>query len=190
MIEREIPDETIVLLILEGQIELFRDIVDRYQGQIFRMGMYFFRNSEDASDFLQEVFIQVYTKLDTYKQLSPFKFWILKIAYNLGISKTRISKPSVSLNESLLEESVACNESPESSLEISETQAIINKAINELPEKYRICIEMYFYEDLKYAEISQITGFPINTVKSHVFRAKQLLRDSLKKTIKEDDDEL
>ena len=148
--------------------------------------MYFFRNSEDASDFLQEVFIQAYTKLGTYKQLSPFKFWILKIAYNLGISKARGSKPSVSLTE----ETIACNESPESLLEVSETQALVNKAMNELPEKYRICIEMHFYEDLKYAEISRITGFPINTVKSNVLRAKRLLRDSLKKTILEDSNEM
>ena len=186
MIEKELADEAIVHLVLEGQTELFRNIVNRYQNQIFRMGMYFFRNSEDASDFLQEVFIQAYTKLGTYKQLSPFKFWIFKIAYNLGISKTKNLKPNVSLPE----ESIACDKSPENLLEISETQIIINKAMNELPEKYRICIEMYFYENLKYAEISQITGFPLNTVKSNVFRAKQILRDSLKKTIKEDYNEM
>jgi RNA polymerase sigma-70 factor (ECF subfamily) len=62
--------------------------------------------------------------------------------------------------------------------------------MNELPEKYRICIEMHFYEDLKYAEISRITGFPINTVKSNVLREKRLLRDSLKKTILEDSNEM
>jgi len=186
MIEKELADEVIVLLILEGQTELFRNIVDRYQKQIFRIGMYFFKNSEDASDFLQEVFIQAYTKLGTYKQLSPFKFWLLKIAYNFGISKTRTSKPNVSLPE----EGIACDKSPEDLLEISETQILVNKAINELPEKYRICIEMYFYEDLKYAEISRITGFPLNTVKSNVLRAKQLLRNSLKKTIQEDYNEM
>ena len=180
MIEKELADEAIVHLVLEGEIELFRNIVDRYQGQIFRIGMYFFRNSEDASDFLQEVFIQAYTKLGTYRQLSPFKFWLLKIAYNLGISKARTYRSNVSLPDD-----IACGKLPEDLLEISETQILINKAINELPEKYRICIEMYFYEGFKYVEISQITGFSLNTIKSNVFRAKQLLRDSLK-TIAED----
>ena len=186
MIEKELADEVIIRSVLEGQTELFRIIVERYQGQIFRMGIYFFHNRDDAFDFLQEVFLQAYIKLGTYKQLSPFKFWILKIAYNLGISKTRIYMPSVSLPE----ESIACEKSPEDLLEISETQAVINKAINELPEKYRICIEMYFYEDLKYAEISQITRFPLNTVKSNVLRAKRLLRNSLKETVAEDYNEL
>jgi len=75
-------------------------------------------------------------------------------------------------------------------LEISETQTIINKAMDELPEKYKICIEMYFYEDLKYIEISQITGLSVNTVKSNVFRAKQILRDLLKETFAENYGEL
>ena len=182
MIEKDLADEAIVHLILDGQTEFFRNIVERYQGQIFRIGMYFFKNSEDASDFLQEVFILAYTKLGSYKHLSPFKFWFLKIAYNFGISKTRTSKPNVSLPE----EGIACDKSPEDLLEISETQILVNKALNELPQKYRVCIVLYFYEDLKYAEISRITGFPLNTVKSNVLRAKQLLRNSLKNVVKED----
>jgi RNA polymerase sigma-70 factor (ECF subfamily) len=48
-----------------------------------------------------------------------------------------------------------------------------------LPPRQAICIELYFYYNLKYSEISEITGFPVNTIKSHVFRAKKLLRERL-----------
>jgi len=53
-------------------------------------------------------------------------------------------------------------------------------SLRELPERYRVCIDMFFFYDCSYREIEEITGFPVNTVKSHVFRAKKLLREKLK----------
>ena len=59
-----------------------------------------------------------------------------------------------------------------------------------LPEKYRVCIDLYFFYGLPYAEISAMTGFPVNTIKSHVSRAKRMLRDSLRETMAEGNDEM
>jgi len=57
-------------------------------------------------------------------------------------------------------------------------QAVL-ESLKELPERYRICIDMFFFYDLTYQEIEVITGFPVNTIKSHVFRAKKLLKEKL-----------
>ena len=59
------------------------------------------------------------------------------------------------------------------------TQDAIRTAISELPEKYAVCIEMYFFYDIPYKEISEITEFPENTIKSHIFRAKKILKARL-----------
>ena len=48
-----------------------------------------------------------------------------------------------------------------------------------MPERYRVCVDMFFFYDMPYADISEVTGLPVNTIKSHVFRAKKLLRDRL-----------
>ncbi len=53
------------------------------------------------------------------------------------------------------------------------------EALGELPERYRICVDMFFFYDRSYLEIEAITGFPVNTIKSHVFRAKKILREKL-----------
>jgi RNA polymerase sigma-70 factor (ECF subfamily) len=52
-------------------------------------------------------------------------------------------------------------------------------AVMELPERYRICVDLFFFYDRSYQEIEAITGYPVNTIKSHVFRAKKLLRAKL-----------
>ena len=59
------------------------------------------------------------------------------------------------------------------------TGQAIREAIKELPEQYAICLDMYFFYDVPHAEISNITGLPVNTIKSHIFRAKKILKEKL-----------
>jgi len=67
---------------------------------------------------------------------------------------------------------------------------MLMRAVGALPERYRICVELYFFMGLTYGEIGRITGYPVNTIKSNVLRAKTMLRDELKGTIAEDYNEL
>ena len=71
------------------------------------------------------------------------------------------------------------NLSPEENQIRSVTAAAIREAIKKLPQKYAVCVEMYFSYDIPYQQISDITGFPVNTIKSHIFRAKKILKDKL-----------
>jgi RNA polymerase sigma-70 factor (ECF subfamily) len=59
-------------------------------------------------------------------------------------------------------------------------KSAVRQAVSELPEKFRVCIDLFFFYGRSYDEIEIITGFPVNTVKSHVFRAKKLLREKLR----------
>jgi RNA polymerase sigma-70 factor (ECF subfamily) len=69
---------------------------------------------------------------------------------------------------------------PEASAILRESRATIKQAMQSLPKKYSICLDFYFAFGLKYREISSITGIPVNTIKSHVFRAKEALRETLR----------
>ena len=77
-------------------------------------------------------------------------------------------------------------ELPEKNHIYGEIKQILAEEINRLPERYRICIDFYFFLGLKYNEISEITGYPVNTIKSDVLRAKNILRQKLKGTIAEE----
>ena len=88
------------------------------------------------------------------------------------------------------EELAADDMTPERSHLRKEIREVLMEAVRKLPERYRICVDLYFFMGLTYGEISEITGYPVNTIKSNVLRAKIMLRDELKGTIAEDYHEL
>jgi len=179
-------DEQIVKSVLKGNQGDFCEIVDRYQKQIFIIGRRFFYNNDDASDFTQEVFIQAYKNLKSFRGLSPFRFWLFKIAYNLGINR----KKSIRIEGELPALLSSDHETPEKDHVSEELRYLVQKAVDKLPEKYRICIDFYFFMSMSHKEISRVTGFPVNTVKSHVLRAKRILKSTLEGTIAEEYHEL
>lgn len=183
MIIKSDSDEGLVKKTLNGSQTAFAELVRRYKDKVFSIGKRFFYNTHDAEDFVQEVFFKVYEKLETFRFRSKFKYWLGTIAYNHGINRKKSLHDIQSLDELALSEDKAL---PEEHLEKSELASLLVGAVNSLPEKYRICVELYFYWGLKYREISVIINSPVNTVKSNVLRAKMLLRDMLKGTGVED----
>ena len=176
-------DDKIINKVKDGDIDSFRVIVKRYQEQVFSIGMRFFRNKDDSYDFVQDVFIKAFNNVESFRGVSEFRFWLYKIAYNHGINAVKAKVADQTLVEQSL---VDRKQIPEKVHLTEEIKGALLSAIEELPENYRICLDFFFFFGLSYTEISNITGFPVNTIKSNVFRAKQLLRDALRGTIAED----
>ena len=162
---------------LKGDSRAFAMLMSLYKKRVEMLGMSFFKNHSDTEDFVQEVFLRAYTKLSTYKGNSLFSTWITRVAYNIAINSVNRRKDYVALTEE--------NSPPDSDLTPEEKQIqkatfeAVHAAIEELPERFAICLDLYFFYDIPYQEISEITEIPVNTIKSHIFRAKQLLRDKL-----------
>ena len=169
-------DRVILEQILSGQKELFRLLVQRYEQQIFGMGMSFFRNKEDASDFTQEVFLKIYRSLSRFEGRSRFSTWVYKIAYNTAVNSIKRSKEYLSLSEN---DTIPDGDTPERGMLRKVLREAVLDGIDGLPERYRICVDLFFFYDRSLKEIEAITGDPVNTIKSHVFRAKKLLRKKL-----------
>ncbi|MCL2230318.1 MAG: sigma-70 family RNA polymerase sigma factor [Treponema sp.] len=175
----EISDELIVSQIVSGQKDLFRLIVRQYEKAVFAMGLSFFRNSEDASDFAQEVFLKAFRNLSRFEGRSRFSTWLYKIAYNTALNEVNRRKEYLSLAEEDAEKLSGRDETPEMQAIDSVAKDSVKTAIKELPERFRICVDLYFFYDRSYQEIEGITGIPVNTIKSHVHRAKNILREKL-----------
>ena len=169
-------DQVIISQVVSGQKELFRLLVKRHEQAVYGMGMSFFRNAEDASDFTQEVFLKTFRNLSRFEGRSRFSTWLYKIAYNTAINSITRKKDYQSLAEA---EIIPDNDTPERKLLRSFARDAVLGAITELPERFRICVDLFFFYDRSYQEIEAITGYPVNTIKSHVFRAKKLLRGKL-----------
>jgi RNA polymerase sigma-70 factor (ECF subfamily) len=170
-------DRLILEQILAGQKELFRLLVKRHEQQVYGMGMSFFRNMEDASDFTQEVFFKVYRSLSQFEGRARFSTWLYKIAYNTAVNCVKRSKEDY---RSLSEDETAPDEdTPERRMLRKVLREAVLEAVTELPPKYRVCVDLFFFYDRSLKEIEAITGYPVNTIKSHVHRAKKLLRNKL-----------
>jgi len=183
----DLSDEAVVKRVLAGETGCFRVILERYQKKVYAIGLRFFRNADDASDFTQEVFLRSYDRLGTFRGDSRFYSWIVRVAYNLGINAVRRARPEESMTEEYVR---SATPGPESIHIRGEVASALREALAALPEKYRICLDLFFFMGLSYGEISEVTGYNVNTIKSHVFRAKKILRSSLHGTAAEDCDEM
>lgn len=171
-------DEILIKSALAGNSKSFESLMEFYRKRVAALGMSFFRNPDDTDDFVQEVFVKVYINLSKFKFNASFGTWITKIAYNSAINSVNRRQEYVPLaNEELLQSK---DRSPEDEEIRKITLDVIRSSVATLPENYGICVEMYFFHGLKYDEISEITGFPVNTIKSHIFRAKKILAEKLK----------
>lgn len=187
MIQRQagdLSDEEILALVLDGDTEAFSILVKRHKPRVQRLGMSFLHDSEDVADFTQDVFLKAYTALGSFKGRSSFSTWLLRIAYNTAINTKQRRRENVALGP---EDELPGGPGVEDSKVREETIEAVRSAMAGLPERQALCIELYFYYNLKYAEIGEITGFPVNTIKSHVFRAKKLLREKLGARMEDDD---
>jgi len=169
-------DRAIIVQIVSGQKELFRLLIKKYERLVYGMGMGFSHNSEDASDFTQEVFLKTFHNLTRFEGRSRFSTWLYKIAYNTAVNGVTRKKDYHSLVE---DEIIPDNDTPERKLLRELAREAILEAIADLPERFRVCVDLYFFYDRSYQEIEAITGYPVNTIKSHVFRAKKILREKL-----------
>lgn len=170
-------DQFLIKSILNGNKNLFALLMKFYKQKVYSLGMSFFKNEHDTEDFVQDVFIKAYTKLDTFQNKSLFSTWLLRIAYTTALNSVNRRKEYLPITDE--NNIVAAEETPEEKELRKITQLAIREAVSELPEKYAVCLDMFFSYDIPYAEISEITGFPLNTIKSHIFRAKQILKKKL-----------
>ena len=170
-------DSKLVREVLSGAPSAFAELMSLYKKRVESLGMSFFKNAADAEDFAQDVFLKAYTKLDTFRGESLFSTWLTRMAYNMAINAVNRSAQYVSIaDESLLPDNGLTPEEKELKALTIET---VRECLKELPEKYKIVLDLYFFYDNTYAEISEITSLPENTVKSHIFRAKNLLREKI-----------
>ena len=166
-------DDALVKRVLSGDREAYRGIVDRHRARIYYLGLKFFHSPENAEDFAQEVFLRSYEKLSTFRGRSPFSAWLYRLAYNLAVNHYHLARRR--LAATVPEEIEDTSETPEARFVKKEERQRIIGMMRDLPDVYNVVLKMHYYDGLTYEEISRSMGIPINTVKSHVHRAKKIL---------------
>lgn len=179
-----VTDQDLITGTLAGRGEDFEVLVGRYERAVYNLALRMLRNSEDAKDATQEAFFKAFRSLRTFKTGAKFSTWILAIAYNASCD--RLSKRR-RLSTSELPERADPGPGPAEQAEREDEAGRLRHAIDQLPDKYRAVITLYHLQGKQYDEIATILGVPMGTVKTHLFRAKDLLRKRLNG--EQDDDE-
>ncbi len=162
-----------------GDRKAFSVLVKQYQKLVFHVVQRIVTRPEDVEDISQEVFIKVYRQLDTFAFESKLATWIARIAYLTAIDYLRKYPSNPTDSTQPVDQLYLTHDTPEQVLIQSDVSSYIQKLIETLPESYRVVLTLYHLEEFSHSEIEQITGMPVGTIKSHLFRARKLLKDRL-----------
>ncbi|MBW8038433.1 MAG: sigma-70 family RNA polymerase sigma factor [Planctomycetes bacterium] len=167
----------IIRQVLEGDIESFRLLLARYEKPVVRMIRNITYDKESCQDIAQDVFLVAYKKLASFDpDRSNFSTWLFTIAKNKSLNALKKKKPL--LMSELPEKSNPHN--PSDDMVEKEFFDQLETKLQALPSKQRRAFILAEFEELSYAEIAQIEGVRLGTIKSRINRAKKKLRTALK----------
>ena len=179
-----VSDAELVRSFLGGDDGGFAMLLDRHIGGVHSFVYRFLGDADDASDVTQEVFIRVWKNMEKFDLEKNFRTWILAIAKNAALDFIKKKKPvlfsALSDGEgdvdAFLAPYVAGAELPNETLEREDMKRDLESALGKLPPAYRLVLALRYSEYLKFREIAEVLGEPIDTVKSKHRRGLMLLR--------------
>jgi len=182
--DREI-DQQLVERAQGGDKQAFDLLVIKYQRRLVRLLSQFIRDSAEVEDIAQETFIKAYKSLSSFRGDSAFYTWLYRIGINaaknfLVAQKRRASNTSNNFDiedAENLEEGGQLRElsTPESELISKQIAQTVNQALNELPEELCTAITLREIEGLSYEEIASVMNCPTGTIRSRIFRAREVI---------------
>jgi RNA polymerase sigma-70 factor (ECF subfamily) len=181
-----------------GNVDAFTELVNRYEGSIFRLARHITQNPHDAEDVLQETFLKAYEHLEDFQGNSKFYTWLVRIAVNQSLMKLRKRKSdaSVSLDdpydtgeENITREIAVWEPNPEQTYSREEIRDILAKAVEGLPPTFRAVFALRDIEELSTEETAAILNLSVPAVKSRLLRARLRLREKLTRYFKRKGDD-
>ncbi|HTB58395.1 MAG TPA: sigma-70 family RNA polymerase sigma factor [Polyangia bacterium] len=186
-----VTDEDLVARARNKDFAAFEELVDRYEDKIFRLAFRFVRNETEAKEIVQDTFLLVWRKLDTFKGDAQFGSWLYRVATNAALMRLRAQRrhPEVSTEELPIDyldnygQLPAAGENwakrPDDELQSDELRRRIQKAVDELPDIYRTVFLIRDVEGLSTEETAEVLEISIPTVKTRLHRARLALRDAI-----------
>ncbi len=160
-----------------GDNAAFAELVRRHQGKVRGLLLRLTGDATLADDLAQEVFLRAYRGLVGFEGRSRFSTWLYRIAYNVFLNHRTRTREHAALPEGFETRAAA----PEGDLSPQrwDLRRDLADAVARLPERYRAVVTLYYLQDVSYPEIAEVLDLPLGTVKTHLHRAKKLLREHM-----------
>lgn len=188
--QRAFEDYELVQQAVRGNQRAYASLMDRYEHSVYHTMLRMVRNAEDATDLTIEAFGKAFCNLVSYVPRHAFSTWLFRIAINNCIDHIRRKRlVLLSLDESVeaegdgdFSESLKDRgRNPEEHIIREQKLELMRRVLLQLDPKYRLMIEMRYFEELSYDEIALELDIPLGTVKAQLYRAKELLHELLQK---------
>lgn len=178
----------LIVQLQQGDESAFKKLVDEWQDMVYNTALSIIQNADDADDVTQEVFIQVYQSVSSFKGDSKFSTWLYRLTVNRALDheKKKKTKKRFAFVQSLFGNEVAAEEvqpaefnHPGVQLEKKERAAELFNALKRIPDKQRAAFTLHKLEGLSYQEVAEIMNTSLYSVESLIARAKTNLRKVL-----------
>ena len=179
----ELDDQQLVTASKRGDQDAFAQLVHRYQRRIFNLVYRMLQQYEEASEITQETFLAAWQGLPSFRGEARFATWLYRIAYNCALKQLETRKRDWALQAALQAdhalESKDNFDCANAQIDEHERQAFVQEHLSHLPAKYRIVLILRHLQDMTYEEMAEILTMPVGTIKTHLFRARNLLKERL-----------
>ena len=179
----ELDDQQLVTASKRGDQDAFAQLVQRYQRRIFNLVYRMLQQYEEASEITQETFLAAWQGLPSFRGDARFATWLYRIAYNCALKQLETRKRDWALQAALQAEQALESENTykraDAQIDEHERQAFVQEHLSRLPAKYRAVLILRHLQDMTYEEMAEILTMPVGTIKTHLFRARNLLKQRL-----------
>lgn len=167
----------------------FRYLVEKYQDKVFNTCLGFLRNTEEAEDITQEVFIEIYQSIASFRAEAKVGTYLYRIAVNKSLDFLRKQKRQkrfgfllsiFGMEEQIHSPAATVFEHPGVLLENKERASLLFEKMEELPERQKVAFTLHKVDGLSYQEIAEVMELSVSSVESLIFRAKQNLQKKLR----------
>jgi RNA polymerase sigma-70 factor, ECF subfamily len=168
-----------------------RSIMQSNNRRLYRLARGILRDDGEAEDVVQETYVRAFTHLDRFRGDSSLATWLARIAMNEALGRLRRERPNVewtslppgTLETQIIQFPLSAPSDPEKTMAQREIQHVVEHAIDDLPEAFRIVFITRVIEGMNVEETAEILGLKPETVKTRLHRARAMLRDNVEKKI-------
>jgi RNA polymerase sigma-70 factor, ECF subfamily len=178
-----LSDEEVVRRVLNGETELYEVIMRRYNQRLYRVARSIVNDPDEAEDVIQDAYVRAYTHLHQFAGEARFSTWLTRIAVHEALARSRRNRRHMQMptdGDGDYQRELRNHEpSPESRASESEARALLESAIEALPQQYRSVFVLREIEGLSTAETAQCLDINEENVKIRLHRSRRMLRDDL-----------
>ncbi|TXK79601.1 RNA polymerase sigma factor [Paenibacillus sp. N3.4] len=172
-------DEQIIDQVRQGHSDAYRVLVERHKNYIYTLIYRMVGHKETAEDLTQEVFVKLFRSLSLFRGEAKFTTWLYRMTTNLvtDYQRSQKRKPIEALLDKMKGWFTNTREQPEEVALLKEEQEQMQALLAQLPDKYKLIMYLFHYKQLSYQEMAEITGLPVKTLETRLYRGKALLKE-------------